>query len=102
VLQGVAGCCSVLRRVAVCCSVLSVLQCVQMRTPSPKSENDEERTRKTLSSVCCSVLQRVAACCIVLHRVAGRAERKHSLRVETIQNAQDRHNVRLCGVFRFI
>ena len=38
-LQGVAGCCSVLQRVAVCCSVLQYV------------------------AACCSVLQRVATCC---------------------------------------
>ena len=54
-VQGVAGCCKVLRCVVVCCSVLqcvagvavncSVLQCV---------------------AGCCRVLQGVAVCCCVL------------------------------------
>ena len=96
-LQGVAGCCSVLQCVAACCSVLqcvavccSVLQCVAVRcsmmlcvavcvdscshvttvsTESPGSLWTWNKNLVQCVAVCCSVLQCVPVRCSVLQCV---------------------------------
>jgi hypothetical protein len=65
VLQGVAGCCSVLPCVAVCC--IGAVDALRSKL------EDFARICEVLSAVavCCSVLQCAAVCCSVLHGGVG-------------------------------
>ena len=66
-LQGIAGCCSVLQCVVVCCSVL---QCVAAVREVSEHLVLAVRGALALEHRYVRVLQRVAACCNVLQGVA--------------------------------
>jgi len=104
VLQGVAGCCSVLSSIAMLkyfAEYYRVSQCTAVCCRVREMQEEEEAAHshiRVTPSPCCSVLQRVAACCSVLQYVAVRhsASQCVAVRCSVVQCAAVPPPSRLC------